>query len=289
MKFRSNIGTQPNASGLQQIPGRSAKIPQSFLNGIGRAIDRAVPRVGGTSIFFQQTSGGTIFEIPDTQANTSIQGQYLHPFKVTYVGRVAGGYLVNILEGRVTGRADYTYAGLMNYPVPRGEGFVPVSVPGYGTPGLDLSFAGGFPGGYVKPDLGNTDNTAGSPQSQTTSSQGNSGSTGHSPSNAGRPYVSGSAGSLNGPYVSGNAGSITNPGNGGTYHTPIVSGAAGSLNGPYVSGNAGSLNPGFGGGTYHSPLPINGNQTWIGVNNGATSVDFTVNQGNTSLIPKPSF
>lgn len=288
MKFRSNIGTQPNASGLQQIPGGSSRIPQSFLNGIGRAIDRGVPRVGGSSLFFQQTSGGTVFEIPETGDTKNTRGAYLHPFKVFYAGRVNGGYLVNILEGRVAGRADYTNAALVGYPVPVGEGFESVNVPSIGTPGLDLAFAGGFPGGNPKPDQGNTQGTAGSPQSQLKSSQGNSGTTSHTGANQTRPYVSGSAGSLGGPYVSGNAGSIINPGNGGTYHTPIVSGAAGSINGPYISGNAGSLNPGFGGGIYHSPLPINGAQTWIGVNNGAVSQSFTVNQGNTSLLPKPT-
>lgn len=280
MRFRSNIGTQPNAANLRQIAPGSGKIPQSFLNGIGRAIDKATPRFGGMSPFFRQTAGGVVFELPDASASQNSQ-QYLHPFKVTYAGQVNGGYLVNILEGRICGRADHEYAQLINYPS-NGE---PINVPSIGTPGFDSAYAGGWPTNQ-SPDLGDTTGSESSPGSQVNSTDGNSGSTNHTPSNTGKPYVSGSAGSLSGAYVSGNAGSITNPGNGGTYHSPLpVSG-----NGNYVSGNAGSLNPGFGGGTYHSPLPINGNQTFRGTGSGSTqTTTLTPLQGQTNTLPAPTF
>lgn len=282
MKFRTNTGSQPNASGLAQIAPGSRSIPQSFLNGIGRVVDKATVRVGGASVPFMQTAGGFTLEIPDAAAAKNTPQTYLHPFRVIYVGQSNGGFLCNIMEGRITGRADFAYADWQG--TVQGE---PVSVPSIGTPGLNPDFGGVWPDNTPAPDPGKTDTNATSSGSQTVTGDSESGSTNHTVSNVGKPYVFNNSYGLSGPFKSGNAGSITRPDNSsGIYHTPWTA----TGNNGYISGNAGSFTRGLGNssGTYHSPLPINGNQTFIGSNQTQT-VTLTPNQANTTIMTDKPF
>ena len=108
-KFKSNVGTFPNVSGLQQIPPGATSIPQSYLNGVGRTVDRGTVKFSGTSVF-QQLAGGTLLGELEP-ASTSNVFTYLHPFKVIYVGGETaaqkGNVRVAILEGHILGRVNF--------------------------------------------------------------------------------------------------------------------------------------------------------------------------------------
>lgn len=96
-----------NASGLQQIPGGSKTIPQSFLNQIGREIDRArqTPNIGQVAI---QTPGGSNIDIAAAVAQyaSAFLGRQL-PFEVNLVKVNGSSLQVTIAEGRIFGRADW--------------------------------------------------------------------------------------------------------------------------------------------------------------------------------------
>lgn len=206
-KFRANSGTQPNASGLEQIPAGATRIPQGFLNGIGRKIDQSTVRFSG-DFLFQQLPGGTILQPLDTDGAAPIGAP--HPFKVTLIGKTASKIKVRISEGRLIGRTEFTVGSYAN------DAFgLDVPNASLGIPGVDYSYNGGWPDGNPAPDTSGGKNPT-STGTQSTETKPGSGGTYHT------------------PVTSGNAGSITNPGQGnsGIYHTPITSGNAGSVTNP---------------------------------------------------------
>lgn len=263
-KFKANVGTQPNTAGLQQIAPGSARLPQSFLNGIGRTVDRATLRPSGDSIF-AQLAGGTVIT-PLDQSGSAVGVGYPHPFKVLYAGKPTTGskVFVRILEGHILGRLNFTQ-GYWFQERPFQDGQMPYTQRSIGIPGIDTSWEGGWPSG-PEPDTsaGNNPTNPGNTTTEATKS------------GAGTHYTT-----ANG-YQSGNAGSVTNPnqGSSGIYHTtPSVTG-----NGNYVSGNAGSITNTSQGnyGIYHTPLTSTGNGTYVGGNAGSIT-----NGGNSSSVYNP--
>lgn len=110
MAFKTNTGTFPNRSGIQQIPAGSRAIPQSYLNSIGRNID-AVRLNWQHAIGSKQTAGGLQFE------ELHKDSYYTHPFKVEFIGFGEGGgstAIVTIKEGRVHGRIDRSIASYID-------------------------------------------------------------------------------------------------------------------------------------------------------------------------------
>jgi len=271
-KFKTQVGTYPNRSGIQQIPAGASHIPQSYLNSIGRNIDSVrinSQHTVGTTV----TPGGVQFE--ELNKDTL----YSFPFKVTFVGLGEGGLsaLVTIQEGRVHGRIDSSIA---SYADPLAE--VPYEVPSLGVNSVEniASDSPDFPPPKERPD----ENTGGENPSDPSNNNSGGGSTNYNnpwnprnPSNPGtstsnnkgvnsggvyhtvRP--SGNAGNLNSynlqNHLSGNAGNI-NGNTSGIYHTQINSGNSGNLNSytfqNRVSGNAGSIT-GNTGSTYHTNSP----------------------------------
>lgn len=221
-KFRTSFGTQPNASGLEQIPAGSNRIPQGFLNGIGRKIDQSTVRFSG-DFLFQQLPGGTILQQIDTGGTAAGTG-YTHPFKVALVGKTATKIKVRISEGHIWGRTDFTVGAYSNAAIG-----LNIPNPSLGIPGVDYSFAGGWPNGNPVPDTSAGTN----PTNSGTQSQ----QPGKDSGGVFNSKPSGNAGSIitwtDGQFhsnVSGNAGSIVNPGSSGIYHTQQPSGAAGNIN-----------------------------------------------------------
>lgn len=222
-KFRTPFGTQPNASGLEQIPAGTNRIPQSFLNDIGRKIDQSTIRFGG-DFLFQQLPGGTIAQEVDRDIGTT------HPFKVSVVGKSSTKIKVKIAEGRIFGRVEGSIGDF------RDDGYYlyqPNSP--LGIPGIDWSYGGGWPNGNSVPDTSGGNN----PTSQGTQK---------------KDIKNGSAGTYHSDKQSGNAGSVTNTGQGnsGTYHNPVTSGNAGSV----TNSSQGSS------GTYHSDPSSKYNQVY---------------------------
>lgn len=267
-KFKSNVGTHPNAAGLEQIAPGSSKIPQSFLNAIGRTVDRATIRSSGESIF-AQLAGGTVIT-PLDQAGTDVGVGYPHPFKVTYAGKptVGSTVFVRILEGHILGRMNYD-EGYWFQERPYLGMLLPYTQRSIGIPGIDTNWDGGWPS-TPKPDTSAGDNPN-NPGNISTNSTNSGSSTNYTTANGnqtsnpgtGGPVkngwtqyngLSGNAGSLGGYINSGNAGNINtyNVKNSSIYHTPIKSGNAGNINTynvknssiyhtPTKSGNAGSI------------------------------------------------
>lgn len=152
-KFKSNVGTFPNVSGLQQIPPGATSIPQSYLNGVGRTVDRGTVKFSGTSVF-QQLAGGTLLGELEP-ASTSNVFSYLHPFKVIYVGGETsaqkGKVRVAILEGHILGRMDFSQA---NYEYRfDNEDRIQESI---GVPGINFGASAAGPGGKQDPAKGKT-------------------------------------------------------------------------------------------------------------------------------------
>lgn len=263
-KFKSNIGTQSNSAGLEQVPPGIGRINQSFLNKIGRTVDRATLRPSSDNIFMQ-LAGGTVITPLDTKDDSVFGSAYLHPFRVFYAGKpdVGSKVYVRILEGHIIGRMN-TDIGEWEQARPSLGGTSQYKQDSIGVPGLDTSWQGGWPSGQ-KPDT-STGTNPNKPGNNTTTT---------TKSGSGTHYTSGNG------YVSGNAGSVTRPGNGsGIYHsTPSVTG-----NGNYVSGNAGSItneNQGNSG-IYHTPLSSTGNGTYVSGNRGSIT-----NGGNSSAVYNP--
>jgi hypothetical protein len=203
-KFRANTGTLPNASGLPQIPAGSNRIPQGFLNGIGRKIDQGTVRFSG-DFLFQQLQGGTVLQNIDTAGTAALGGGSSHPFKVTVVGKGNGKIQVRIAEGHIIGRTEFSHGSYQNPLIGL------YNQPTLGLPGVDFAFNGGWPDGNPAPDT-----SAGTNATSSGTQSGDS-----------KP---GSGGTFHTPLASGNSGSITNPGqSSGTYHTPIQSGNSGSV------------------------------------------------------------
>lgn len=243
-KFRANAGTQPNAAGLEQIPAGSTRIPQGYLNGIGRKIDRATVRFSGDYLF-QALPGGTVLQNVDTDGAAGID--ISHPFKVTVVGGSPGKLKVKIAEGRIFGRTEGT-VGTFEQPAIS----LLVANQSLGIPGVEFSFAGGWPNGNPAPDLSGGEN----PTSQGTQA---------------KEPTKESGGTYHTNTQSGNAGSVTNPGQGnsGIYHNPVTSGNAGSV-----------TNPGRGSsGIYHSDPSTQYNQLYN------KSYDGLKNGGGTFVNP----
>ena len=225
--FPTPVGTQGNASGLPQVPAGARKIPQSLLNGVGRAIDstRIVPTQG---ITIHRTPGGTGIDVDGIiqQAIASASATLL-PFQVIPVGTDGNTLQCVINEGRVFGRVDWDNG---KFYEDEGEAFM---WPSLGVGPLDPSFTGVWPTETPLPDTtGSGAGGAKTPQGQTqvdgTMTGGGSGvvSTPLDPSKQG-----------NAGYVSGNSGSVTSQGQqGGSYHTPLSK----TGNGGYISGNAAS-------------------------------------------------
>lgn len=236
--------TFSNNSGLSQIPGGAKQIPQSFLNHIGREIDKArqSPNSGQVSM---QTPGGSNLDISTILEQLAAGFYRPLPFEVGLVSVGGAGLNVTIAEGRIFGRTNWT------------DGIKPPSIEGaevtIGASGFNPSYSGPFSdAASTKPDP--VDN----PKSGSNTATKNSGSSG-SVKNGVDPSTrsdrnrvpntnlpnggKGSYYSNNSRYRSGNAGSVTgNTGN--TFHTARKSGNAGS-----VTGNTGN--------TYHTKMTHN--------------------------------
>lgn len=221
-KFRANAGTQPNAAGLEQIPAGSNRIPQGFLNGIGRKIDRATVRFSG-DFLFQALPGGTVMQPLDT-GGTSGGLDISHPFKVSCVGKTSTKIQVRIAEGHIWGRTEFGVGAYSDIGID-------LNTPNQslGIPGVDYFFAGGWPNGNPVPDTSGGKN----PTSQGTQSKEPTKDSGgvfnRRPSGNAGSIIEWTDGQFN-RRPSGNAGSIVDPGSGGIYHTQQPSGAAGNIN-----------------------------------------------------------
>lgn len=221
-------GTFGNNSGLRQIPGGAKSIPQSFLNHIGREIDKArqSPNVGQ---IHTQTPGGSNIDIAST-VEQYVAGSYRPlPFEVGLLKVNSGGSLqVTIAEGRIFGRVDWDWAK-----------FDGISI---GASGYNHTYSGPFSdAGSTKPE------PVPNPADQSSSTPTGNGTTNTPP----KPSVptsnlpNGGKGSAYSNAKSGNAASIT--GNtSGTFHTVQKSGNAGTI----ITGKTRSTN-----GVYHTPMP----------------------------------
>lgn len=131
MPFKTNIGTLGNASGLPGIPAGAGKIPQSFLNNIGRGIDstRLTPAQGMIS---SVTAGGTSIDF--SSVTQDFNSRLTPPPFFVEVAKVGDGALVvTINEGRVLGRSDWSQATF--FPGIPDESY---NIPSIGTSGLDV-------------------------------------------------------------------------------------------------------------------------------------------------------
>lgn len=202
--------TFSNNSNLPQIPGGARQIPQSYLNHIGREIDKArqSPSSGQVSM---QTPGGSNIDI-STMLEQLVAGFYRPlPFEVGLVSVGGAGLNVTIAEGRIFGRTNWT------------DGVKPPTIEGaevtIGASGFNPSYSGPFSdAASSKPDP--VDN----PKSGSNTSTKGSGSSG-SVTNGVDPSTrsdrnrvpntnlpNGGKGSYyanNSKYKSGNAGSVT--------------------------------------------------------------------------------
>lgn len=101
-------GTFGNASGLQSIGAGARKIPQSFLNNIGRNIDKA-RLVQNTAQVMSVTSAGSHLDIAaiveDLLSSMGV-GKPL-PFQVDVISTENGKIKCNIAEGRIFGRTHW--------------------------------------------------------------------------------------------------------------------------------------------------------------------------------------
>lgn len=252
----TRVGTYSNASGLPQVPAGSGKIPQSLLNGVGRAIDgaRVAPSEGSV---FAQTAGGTTIDF-NAIVEAASSGFQPHPFQIIPVGVASGSALdVQIAEGRIFGRVDWTTAEFKP-GIPNAS----YAIPSIGTAGFDPAFSGVWNG----------------PAPDTSGGQG--GSKGPTGQVAGGGSVTNKPQSAGGGYVSGNAGSITSSGQtGGVYHNDFsVTG-----NGSYVGGNAGTFSSFGQGGIYSNQFNVTGNGTYVSGNAGSIT-----SGGNQSGIYNPT-
>lgn len=226
-------GTFGNNSGLQQIPGGAKQIPQSFLNAIGRELDKArqTPNIGQIAI---QTPGGSNIDIA-SMVEQFVGGMSRPlPFEVGLV-KIDGNQLqVTIAEGRIFGRADWgSWAGAFVDGINIGaSGFNPT----YAGPWSDASST------KPEPEQTTRDSSKSTPTGNGTK---------NTPDKPGVPLSNlpnggkGSYYSNNPKYKSGNAGSITgNTGN--TFHNGLM-----PSNFANKSGNAGSVT----GKTYTTTTP----------------------------------
>lgn len=214
-------GTFGNNSGLPQIAGGAKQIPQSFLNHIGREIDRArqSPNIGQVHT---QTPGGSNIDISAILQQLSSFYRPL-PFEVGLVKVNSNNLEVTIAEGRIFGRSDWTKSKLGT------AGFNPA----YDGPWSDAGAVKPEPSKNPKPNKNGGSTT---PNGTFSSDPNKGGPTSNLPN--------GGKGSAYSDSPAGNAASIT--GNtSGTYYTPT--------NG-YNSGNAGSIT-GNTGSTWHEGLP----------------------------------
>lgn len=230
-------GTFSNNSGLPQIPAGSRQIPQSFLNDIGRQLDKArqTPNIGQVAI---QTPGGSNIDI------ASMVEQFVGglsrplPFEVGVI-KVNGSQLeVTIAEGRIFGRADWgSWAG---------ASFDGISI---GASGINPTYAGPWSdASTTKPE----------PEQTTRDSSKSTPTANGTKNKADKPGVplsnlpNGGKGSYyanNPKYKPGNAGSITgNTGN--TYHAGLMPskfankwGNAGSVTGKTYTTTAPGVTP----------------------------------------------
>lgn len=215
-------GTFSNNSGLPQIPAGAKQIPQSFLNDIGRQLDKArqTPNIGQIAI---QTPGGSNIDIASMVEQYA--GAYRPlPFEVGLV-KINGNQLqVTIAEGRIFGRADWG------------------SWPGASVDGIGIG-ASGFNPFYAGPwsDASSTKPEPAENPRDSTKSTPTANGTKNTADKPGVPLSNlpnggkGSYYSNNAKYKSGNAGSITgNTGN--TFHNGLM-----PSNFANKSGNAGSI------------------------------------------------
>lgn len=243
-------GTFGNASNLPQIGGGVKKIPQSFLNHIGREIDksRQTPNQGQIS---QQTPGGSHIDFAAMIGEMiASYGLGRLPFQVNLVKPTGSALEVTIAEGRIFGRVDFVQAF---HPHARAVG----------TNNINEEFSGPW-----------SDANASAPEPKNNPKDTSKGSpTGNGTLNSAQNPT---ATHLNG--LMGNAGSITSDQRsaGGSYHNTKFDGSFYNSK-DYPSGNLGNITGAGGGpngGSYHSTLPsskfsnVSGNNASITVYGG---------------------
>lgn len=258
MKFRTNIGTFPNRSGIQQIPAGSESIPQSYLNSVPRAID-GVRINPGQSTAYIQTGGGTVLE----ELNRGFGEASLHPFQVVVesIADDGGTFYATIKEGRVFGRVDNSIAFYATEGLATVNSLGVPSIAGINTDYTEEEEDGDTETVNDPDTLDSTSPTKGTSNANNNGTVGSTsttskvtGTTGPYAYKNGDPTKSGNAGSITGNTgssyyknsLAGNAASITKPnqGNSGIYHTVQKSGNAGTI----ITGSTRSTN-----GTYHTP------------------------------------
>lgn len=229
-RFKANAGTQPNAAGLEQIPAGSNRLPQGYLNGIGRKIDRATVRFSG-DFLFQTLPGGTVLQPVDVDGTAGGFGGEAStlPFQISLVEAGPTTITIKIAEGHIIGRTDSSFGNYVDPP------FLVADQVSLGLPGINFSMGGGWPGGGNPPDTsaGNNPTSSGTQEPKPNKDSGGVFNKKRDSGGGGSVIDWNHPGAIHrNPRGSGNAGSIieNTVGSGGIYHTQRPSGAAGNIN-----------------------------------------------------------